>query len=375
MKKAVVFVVTVLLGLITLSGCLGPWAVDTLGWDHQNQEGTSIRIWGQLTITENIKNWNVGFIWDTEHHDDWKEYPNTVWADNYEAFNTFSLDMNNLDRYTEYHYRAFGEHLESKNEFRIGIDKTFIPGSPTVTSVNASNIDLNSVTLNGFLWHLGGAPTSEVFFEYGTDSEYLNQESIHLTLDSVGEFNVEISNLVSCTKYYFRAIAQNDAGVDIGWTLEVIPGEPIVVTRLPSQVGVNNAEVSGELWDTGGPSSCEVWFEYGDDTANNLDEESDHITLDSLEPFNIEIFNLIPDTTYWVRAVANNGVCTGKGYINQFKTTSTYQTTNDDDVITVEKVKFSDGNLHSLIEKYPFLDQLIQRLMEKYPLLQNFMVR
>jgi hypothetical protein len=372
MKKVVVLIVSVLLGLVSLSGCLGPWAVDTLGWDHINEEGTSIRIWGQLTITENIKNWNVGFVWDTEHHNDWKDYSNTVWADNYEAFNTFSVDLDSLNRYTEYHYRAFGEHLESKNQFRIGIDKTFIPGSPTISSVNTSNIELNSVTLNGFLWHLGGAPTCEVFFEYGTDSEYLNFESSHLTLDSVGEFSVQIFNLVTCTKYYFRAIAQNDAGADVGWTLEVVPGEPIVVTRLPSQVGVNNAELSGELWNTGGPASSEVWFEYGDDNPNNLDKESDHITLDSLEPFNIEILNLITDTTYWVRAVANNGFCTGKGDIRQFKTTSTYQNITCENVISFEKSKFSDGKL---IEKYPFLDKFIQILIERYPLLQELIIR
>ena len=60
-----IIIAIVIISVSFFSGCVGPWAIDTLGWDHINVEGTAVRLWGQLTISESSDNWNEGFYWDT----------------------------------------------------------------------------------------------------------------------------------------------------------------------------------------------------------------------------------------------------------------------------------------------------------------------
>ena len=72
----------------------------------------------------------------------------------------------------------------------------------------------------------------------------------------------------------------------------------------------------------GGPSTCEVWFEYGDDNPNNLDESTPPELMDETGPFEAFVEDLNSGTTYWVRAVADNGVLTSKGEIKEFSTLS-----------------------------------------------------
>jgi len=320
-KKLLMPIIMAMLILVSfLSGCVGPWAIDTLGWDHMNEEGTSVRIWGQLTLTENMQNWNVGFVWDIEPHDSWENYANFEEADNYEGLNTYSLIIPGLDRTTTYHYRAWGEN--KGGNIRVGADHTFVPGGPRVWTNNASNIGTTYATLNGYIYHLGGAETCEVFFEYGIDQEYLDMETEHQTIDEIGSFNAEITDLESCTTYYYRAIARNDADIWIGAKFTVQPGMPQLVTRTPVDIEATTATFECEINHLGGTETCDIWFEYSDQSPNNLDETTSIITVNATGPLSILVENLDPETTYWLRAVGNNGVCENRGEIKEFKTKS-----------------------------------------------------
>lgn len=172
MNKTAPFVIAIILISVSLfSGCIGR-TIDTFGWDHKNLEGTAVTIWGQLALTESPDNWNEGFAWDTEAHDNWKDYAHFEWADNHAGFGFFSLDIHNLTRTTTYHYRAVGENLQSKNQFRYGVDAAFIPGGPRVVSKNASDIELTQVTIKGELTYLGGAASCDVSFCTGPIKMY-----------------------------------------------------------------------------------------------------------------------------------------------------------------------------------------------------------
>lgn len=319
-KLIILSIVPMLLILTAFSGCIGPTAITTWGWDHMDTEGTEVRIWGHLTLSENFHNWNAWFVWDTESHDNWENYDNRVEADNYDSLNYFSVKIGNLSRTTEYHYRAVGEYQGQNSIIRVGADATFIPGGPRVWTDNASNIGLTSATLNGYLTHLGGAADCKVFFEYGDDENYLGEETEEQTMTSTGEFSAVVTGLTSNVTYYFRAIAKNDADTWVGLKYVVTPGRPVVQTYLPSDVTADSALFHGTLWHTGGPSTCNVWFEYGDDNQNNLDESTPPQLMNSTGPFEFFVEGLKSDTTYWVRAVADNDVCSNKGEIKSFKT-------------------------------------------------------
>ena len=363
--KVVMTIVPLVLAVSFLSGCIAQNAIQTKGWNHINTEGTGVELWGFLILGENFHNWDGWFVYDTEKHDNWELYEYRVEADNYGPLNTFSVDIYNLSRTTTYHYRAVGEHKSQGATIRVGIDHTFIPGGPRVVIKAASDIRLTSVVLNGELTHMGGAADCKVFFRYGTDPDNLDMETPKETMTSTGDFSYEVTGLTSCQIYHFRAIAENDADTwDSFYRLSFTPGLPTVETYLPNNVTTISAIYRGELFNLGGTTSCDVWFEYGDDNPNQLDELTDPITLTDPQQFSIEVEDLTPATTYWVRSVADNGVCDSKGVVKEFRTAGPLgyepeSPANDFDIKT---------RIQNLIKtRYSWLEDYI----DDYPMLKN----
>ena len=369
MKKVVPVVMMLILMSVSLfSGCIGR-TIDTMGWSHKNQQGTAVTIWGQLALTESSDNWNEGFAWDTEAHSDWKDYQHQEWADNHTGLGFFSLDIYNLSRTTEYHYRAYGEYLKGQSQFRVGVDATFIPGGPRVDSKNASGIGLTQVTLNGFLGDLGGASVCDVNFLYGTNQNVLDQGTPHQNMTLAGPFTATLTDLTTNTTYYYKAVAKNDADAWVGAILAVTPGRPVVVTREPGELGSDHAILKGELWHTGGTAQCTVWFMYGDTSPNVLDRLTASQVVNSTGPFDTYLGNLTPGTKYWYRTVADNGVAQGKGDIYEFTTTTTGTTVTQG---TLGKPYRPSLGVH----ERPLLSRIPQRylhLLERNPALARLL--
>jgi hypothetical protein len=373
MKKAVpVVIILMLMSVSFFSGCIGR-TIDTMGWTHKNQEGTAVTIFGQLTVTESPDNWNEGFVWDTEAHANWQDYQYRAWADNHYGLGFFSLDIQNLSRTTTYHYRAFGEYLKGQSQFRDGVDATFIPGGPRVTSENASDIGLTQVTINGYLRDLGGATLCDVNFLYGTNQNVLDHSTPHQNMTMTGPFSATLTDLTTNTTYFFKAVAKNDADVWVGLILSVTPGQPVVVTREPGELGSDHAILKGELWHTGGTALCTVWFAYSDVSPNALDHITASQVMNTTGPFQIYLGNLTAGTKYWYRTVADNGVAQGKGDIYDFTTTPAGQTlttgklgeryqppTSNDASILLSRIP---PRYHYLLQKYPALARVLQSAM------------
>jgi hypothetical protein len=317
---SIVALVAGIAAISCLFGCTPPNPVNTLRWDHVDEAGTAARLWGQLILTESIENWKEGFVWDTQGHDNWQDYANKVWADNYVAINRFSVDVEGLDRFTAYHYRAYVEDAETGSIARVGADLDFIPGGPRVGAVPASNVDTASADLNGELLHMGGAATVDVLFEYGEDPGSLDMEAGHQTLTELGEFSTTLDDLESCTKVHFRAVAVNDADTHQGQISQVTPGEPNVATGFPSDLGADTATLRGRLGHLAGMPDAAVWFEYSDDSPGNLNQSTPPQAMDAPGDFSAVIGDLKPSTMYWYRAVADNGLCEAEGIVVDFTT-------------------------------------------------------
>ncbi len=371
--KIIIITGLLIISVSFLSGCIGPNAITTWGWDHINDEGTGVRLWGKLVLSENFHNWNAWFVYDTESHTNWENYANRVEADNYDSLNFFSVNIYNLSRDIEYHYRAVGEYQGQGSTIRVGIDATFIPGGPRVITINASNIQVTSGQLNGRLTHMGGASSCEVFFRYGEDINNLNIETPHQVLTSIADFNEVITDLESCTPYYYQTIAINDADTWAGLKFSFTPGLPAVDTYLPTAVTSNSAKYHGTLWNLGGPATCQVWFEYGDDNPNNLDETTTPQIVNATGPFEANVEGLKSGTTYWVRAVADNGFCIDKGEIKEFKTASGLEKYGT--VITnIEKMTLKDRILLLIEKEFGNTDPYtIQILQKQYPILSKLL--
>ena len=88
---------------------------------------------------------------------------------------------------------------------------------PVVETKEAANITETSANLKGKLTDLGGADSVDVWFKWA-DNQDLNdsQETDRQALADTAEFEATIDELEPETTYYFKALAENDAGTDDG---------------------------------------------------------------------------------------------------------------------------------------------------------------
>jgi hypothetical protein len=375
--KLILILVPLILAVSALSGCIASNAVQTKLWAHTNSEGTGVRLIGHIIWYENAHNWDGYIVYDTEFHENWENYEYRITNVSYDLDNHFHADIDGLDRLTEYHYRAVGQQ-KIQGVVRYGVDLTFIPGGPRVIVQNPSYVGIDSAIIEGELTHLGGAASCEVYFIYGTDKDNLNLETDHQNMTSTGNFNAELANLSSCETYYYRAVAINDADTWVSNELfnylfsirQFTPGMPSITTLLPHDVTETQAKFRGNFLGLGGTPDCEVWFEYGDDNPNNLTEITDTITLNATGEFNIVWDGLTPDTTYWIRAVADNGVCENKGGIEEFRTLGPLYSNpypQDKEKVTNEN-PIQTKLIAKLKERYPYIDQI----SDEFPMLKRF---
>jgi hypothetical protein len=215
---------------------------------------------------------------------------------------------------------------------------------------------------------MGGASSCTVYFLYGTDINVLNEKTTPENMTDTGAFSAPLNSLTTNTTYYYKAIAENDVGTWTGFILKVIPGQPVVVTRQPGEIGNDHAILKGELWHTGGTAECNVWFIYSDQSPNQLDQSTAPQALNSTGPFQAYIGNLSTKTKYWYRAVADNGEAQGRGDIYEFTTpTAQIQTTGVLGKLYQPDMKNKDKSLLSkILNRY-------QPLFEKYPMLMKFL--
>jgi hypothetical protein len=206
---------------------------------------------------------------------------------------------------------------------------------------------------------------------YGTDVNALNQQTPPQTKTTVGPFSAPLTNLTTNTTYYYKAVAENDADAWSGFILKVTPGQPVIISRQPGEIGKNHALLKGELWNTGGTAACTVWFVYSDESPNQLDQSTPPQIMNATGAFQAYIGNLTASTTYWYRAVGDNGVAQGVGEIIEFSTTPTGEIKTTGEVGKPDKptINILDKDLASriparyldIIQKSPMLLKLLQQ--------------
>jgi len=130
--------------------------------------------------------------------------------------------------------------------------------APAVSTYDASDVDLTSATLNGYLESTGGLDCL-VWFEYGTSISYERSTS-RLSQSSEGPFSASISDLDPDTAYHFRACASNSEGTSYG--------SDVIFTRLTQEVcvGIESCNVSPKELRLGEDSTLSFSFTNTGDT-------------------------------------------------------------------------------------------------------------
>ena len=235
----------------------------------------------------------------------------------------FPTRLTGLDPKTTYNCFAF-----AKNDGGMGTSGkvTFTTRDydlPIVTTSEVENVGVTTATCGGNAMDNGGTNVTERGVCWGTNHNPTASGSHASAGDGLGDFTCNITNLSANTKYYVRAYAKNNKGVGYGeekcfTTLNL----PTVSTGSVTSITTTSATGSGNVISTGGADVTERGICWS--ASHNPTISGSHANSGTgMGEFTVNMTNLTPNTTYYVRAYAINSQGQGYGEEVNFKTSQT----------------------------------------------------
>ena len=221
---------------------------------------------------------------------------------------------------------APGWNTQGSVVMRFLVSGTGGGGQPSVTTNSATNVTQSSAQLNGYVDPNNTSNTTR-WFEWGT-TQSLGNGTPHYNQSYAGSFSESISGLTQNTTYYFRAVAQNSSGTVYGSILSFYTsggggtGLPSVITYPAEGIGENFAILKGFV-DPNNTTNTSRWFEWGTNSSSLTNTTIKLGQGPNAGTFNETLTGLSGATTYYYRAVAQNGAGTVYGGIQSFYTTGT----------------------------------------------------
>ena len=291
----------------TLVSSLSPTVIRALG-ELNNDGGAMLTSYGFVCAS----NSNTPTIGDKK-----LEIGNTVEG-------VFTADISELLPDTKYHIRAYATNAMG-TAYGDVLSVTTKNGNPTVYTLSATTIDSNSAKTTGRIDSDGGAPLTSYGFVYSKENinPNLGDEKVTLGTSTSGTFEANISDLQPDTTYYVRAFATNDITTAFGDVLEVSTkdGKPTVQTHYATTIDSNSAKTTGRIDSDGGAPLTSYGFVYSKQNNNpNLGDEKVTLGTSTSGPFEANLSELQPETTYYVRAFATNEITTAYGDVKTFTT-------------------------------------------------------
>ena len=199
-----------------------------------------------------------------------------------------------------------------------------LSGRVTLNTLEASSVSENSAVLGGEITDEGTTIITDRGVCWGK-SKYPdeNNGTCKSSEEDDNIFTVEVDNLELEEKYYMRAFATNSMGTFYGSNKDfrTVPdiSLPTVSTKSISSITPTMAEGGGNVTDSGGGSITQRGVCWSTSLNPN---RSDHCTEDGTGGgvFTSNLRGMSPETTYYVRAYAENSMGTAYGNRVSFTT-------------------------------------------------------
>ncbi len=272
--------------------------------------------------------------------------------------------------YMIYHFIVAGFLLL----FSFGCDKDDPPEPPVIGNISVSGITSNTAFISGSIENDGGAAITDKGVVWNTSGNPAldNNEGKTGLGSGDGNISVTLTGLFPGTRYYVRGYATNSEGAaysnQIDFTTEGQLAE--VTTAEVREITYSSAVSGGEVTDEGGLEVTARGIVLS--TSENPDlEDNEQITEDGGGPgeFTSQLEELLPSTTYYIRAYATNSLGTSYGQQETFETISndgfpcpdmpTFTDPRDDNVyntVIIGGQCWLKENLRYLPEVYPSSD-------------------
>ena len=241
----------------------------------------------------------------------------------------FNSTMTNLLPISNYYYRAYATNSRGTaygNTYNFTTEDQL----PVVTTFDVTNISTNSAT-SGLSISNNGSPILEAGIIW-TGSDYDLTIDTYQGINNNGEGSLEIGNLQRNAPYSVRGFAKNNKGYaygDIKYfnTISTVPDIDIIniseVTTTSAIVRIGTA--NWDYIDDGGSQITVNGVILGDNENVSFDDYTNIYT--SCENgdcpsswFNAYFYNLLPNTTYYVKGYATNANGTGYTEVDTFTT-------------------------------------------------------
>ena len=195
---------------------------------------------------------------------------------------------------------------------------------PTVVTNEVNNVTAITARGNGNVTDDGGAPVTERGICWGTNQNP-NISGTHLASESgTGYFVVEMTDLEPNTTYYVRAYATNSAGTAYGiqrnFTTPVIEA-PTVATLDVIHIRNNSAVGVARVTSQGNDPTTERGVCWTTSSSNPPTISDSHATNGMGQGnYSVDMSGLQPNTTYYMRAYAQNSAGIAYGQVLTFFT-------------------------------------------------------
>jgi uncharacterized protein (TIGR02145 family) len=189
------------------------------------------------------------------------------------------------------------------------------PVEPTLTTVAASEITINSAKTGGNITSNGGADVISRGVCWGTAAQPLITGSHTTDSKGIGIFSSLLSGLIPGTTYYIRAYATNEAGTAYGNEITfstVALTLPELTTVAVTGVTSSGAVSGGNIIKDGGVEVTVRGICWSA-TANPTISDTKTSNGSGTGSFTANITGLTPGSSYHVRAYATNSVGTAYG--------------------------------------------------------------
>ena len=222
--------------------------------------------------------------------------------------------------------------------------------APTVTTVEATNVTINSATVGGNVTNDNGTSVTERGVCWATTKNPTVSDNKMASGTGTGSFTVTLPSLSEGTTYYVRAYAINNEGTSYGdeitFTTKKIT-KPTVTTVEVTDITLNSVSVVGNVSEDNGAEVTErgvCLSMISSPTVSNGKQTSGTGT----GSFTVSFSRLRAGFTYYVRAYAINSK--GISYGNEISFTAKDRIENgavqaEFSVSDSKKVYFSQGNL------------------------------
>ena len=235
----------------------------------------------------------------------------------------YSILLDKLPVNTKYYYKAYATNTKGP---AYGDVQSFTTADYNLVNISTDvpkSIGYTTVNLGGVVLGDGGGNVTERGFVVGENPTPTVLDLKFSALSGgLGAYTLFISSLKVSTKYYVRSYAINEKGISYGNTYNFTTADlelPKVITDKPIMVMSNSVRIGGAVTNDGGSNIKERGICYSLQPNPSVSNFKIITGLD-LGTFEVDIRDLLGNTTYYYRAYAINSKGIAYGIEQSFKT-------------------------------------------------------